>query len=367
MILPIENTFETPELIEADERKCRVFISYTHSDVALALLVEEIIKQLGHTPLRDAIALTSGDDFSKKLQRYIGSAHFMAVVVTTRSVGSAWMEQEIGYAIAHRVPFIPIMFGVEPPGMLASYHGVSVDPKWDQDQMKQLIAKEMLKVLKGGRSPEQTEGALYQCALQPEERGSMMVAYAKSILDTGHHTRIRQFGGLSSFHIPLHPTHHPMWAARYHPSSRTEYYIDKQRAERVAFEAHARVAGCRLIIDPNYKHADFDESAWKVRLLCLIEFLESMPDSHCEVAINPQQQAPESRTLAGSWFYCSSFAYARTGNYRQTIFTRHAPTVAKEVRRFDDEFHYFLNGLPPSESRNAAITKLAEFAASLQD
>jgi hypothetical protein len=65
---------------------------------------------------------------------------------------------------------------------------------------------------------------------------------------------------------------------------------------------HAEAIGCRLIIDPFLSYDQWGEQARRVRLKCLRDFLEKMPDERCQVAIRPTLGHGTNFTYVGSWF-----------------------------------------------------------------
>lgn len=132
------------------------------------------------------------------------------------------------------------------------------------------------------------------------------------------------------------------------------------RSERVALEKHARMAGCKLIV--NYG-LDYDKT-WSTgtkntRLQILIEFLESMSDENVEVAL-VKKHRPQSLTILGDWFMAESFAGHMSEGYRQTLFTGHAVSVQRRLEEFDREFDELLtaSGIDHISSRSTAIAVL---------
>ena len=64
--------------------------------------------------------------------------------------------------------------------------------------------------------------------------------------------------------------------------------------------------------------------------------------------------------IVGDWFYCSSVAPSVEGGYRQTIFTRHAPTMQERIEEFDQEFKSLLAGRPTQRAKQDIIEFLAK-------
>jgi hypothetical protein len=98
-------------------------------------------------------------------------------------------------------------------------------------------------------------------------------------------------------------------------------------------ERHARERGCTLLIDPSVV-LDAGIEATIVSLETLLEFLESMPNELVEVILSPEAR-DGNITAVGDWFVAESMVRRIGEGYRQTVFTRHAPTALRLVRKFD--------------------------------
>jgi hypothetical protein len=91
-----------------------------------------------------------------------------------------------------------------------------------------------------------------------------------------------------------------------------------------------------------------------------------MPEDKVQVMITPRAREGN-LTIVGDWFVAESLT-PRTGEgYKQTIFSWHAPTVLRWVRKFDQEFEELQrqSGLSTVASLKSAITRIKEILASL--
>jgi hypothetical protein len=192
----------------------------------------------------------------------------------------------------------------------------------------------------------------------PGNRAVMIAGYAQEVLELGEHGTIRQKGGLSSFHIPRQTVNHPLWTERYGNLQREEEHCRAQRTERRTLEKHVMVAGCKLIVNPRISYKKYGKRARLSRLTQLREFLCSMPDSLCQVAIKETMGHHESVTIVGNWIAATSTSAELGKGYFQTIFTRHAPSVIDAVDAFDEEFEELLRakGVEAADSRSYAIS-----------
>jgi hypothetical protein len=349
----------SPDLSDdATERaRYRVFISYSRADRALVERIAEIITDLGLTPMWDR-GLEAGSSFSEQIRRYIAHAHLFLPFITQASENRNWVQQEIGYAVALSVPIIPLTSGVTPGEMLRELHAIEI--RSDIEELRSLLS--WAKVDTIVQRYRQGCRALYQCADYSSDRAEMMAAYCDDVISLGYTAIVRQKGGLSSFHIPNRHINHPEWGKRYGGKRDEPDHNRLKRQERIALEKHTRGKGCKLMINPYLTYEYWGPEARLSRLRNLIEFLVSMDDKTCAVAIHPSMTASEGVTILGDWFYAESVASEIGRGYRQTIFSRHAPTILNRIENFDEEFEELLRGagVREDESRRAAIALMEE-------
>ena len=318
-----------------EDNKYRVFISYSHADEELVKRISSLLEANGLQPMRDK-SLHPGRGFTDQIRNYIAHAHVFMPVITKESSSRGWVHQEIGYATALNIPVMPISNGHMPGAMIQELHAV----RWEEGKYWRRINKPKLDIQVFDslvRCKQLESQALFECAQYQQESTTMMVAYAKKVLELGAHGHVRQKGGLSSFHIPDKPITHPDWDARYGSLKPGDYRCRLQREERLALEEHARQSGCSLIIKPSLTYSRYGEAARRTRLTELLVFLESMPDHLVRVAVNDRMRTASSITMVGNWFLAESVSAAIGGGYQQTIFTRHAPSIQAKLDLFDRE------------------------------
>ncbi len=347
---------------EAEVGTYRVFISYSHEDLDLALRVAATLEASGLTPMWDK-KFSFGQGFHDQIKTFIAHAHAFLPIITEGSSRRGWVHQEIGYAMALNIPVLPVTTGVLPGEMLQQLHALVLSSD-DHELGRQLALPVFEGLLNRYDNPTL---ALYQCAELTEDRAMMMARYANDVLEMGARGRVRQKGALSSFHIPDRVITDPVWKRRYGGLSRSTFHCRVQREERLALTAHVREAGCRLIIDPTIGYAEYGPEARVVRLQCLADFLDSMGDDLAQVAIGRHMDEQQSLTIVGDWFAAESVSGAIGQGYRQTIFTRHAPSMQSRIDLFDQEFDGLLadTGWPAEESRSRAVRTLRDLIAEL--
>jgi hypothetical protein len=141
-----------------------------------------------------------------------------------------------------------------------------------------------------------------------------------------------------------------------------------QRGERLALERHVRAVGCKLIINPYLSYTDLAVSARLVRLQCLLDFLRTMSDATCQVAIHAEMEPSQSLTILGDWFAAESVSNCAGIGYQQTIFTRHAPSMMSRIDAFEQEFAELLDarGWAADSTRSKAMREIETVSAKLQ-
>jgi hypothetical protein len=333
----------------------RVFISYSHQDRKLVEQVERVLRENGLDTLWDQ-NFEFGHGFPEQIKNFIAHAHvFMPIITGT----SPWVHQEIGYAMALHVPVLPVCRGELPAGLAQQLHALALseDPEmWPQQLSRETFEKLVSRA-------QRTSRPLYECAEQLEDRTLLMVEYAQNVAELGatSDVRVRQKGGLSSFHIPDALPHHFLWRWRYGPRL-SEFRCRLQRRERQVLEKHARKSGAILIIDTTLTFRAYGELAMTARYYVLLKFLESWPDDRVIVATltAKHEHRQHHLTIVGDWFMAEA-AYAHMiRGIRQTTFTRHAPSVRSRIEQFEEELQHLLEegAITPRDSRRTAVASI---------
>lgn len=333
----------------------RVFLSYSHYDAGVVLTIASELRALGLNPVWDQ-AVVPGSPFTDFIKEKIATAHVFVPILSKASQQSAWVHQEIGFAIGIDIPVLPVAIGVLPAELLAGLQAVTLreDLADLSEKLKRIDFRSL--VLSGGLEPElQRLGINSELANAPEERARMLVTFAQRAPE---HGVVRQRALFSSFSIPREDPADPVWTAIDHPRNRSEFYRQRLRREREVMEEHAGRCGCQLILHP-FGLATDDGESQRERLRQLIGFLEKQPDETTRVAIS-HSGLKESLILVGDWSGARSLLPPARSDYRQTLFCRHAPTVLRWVVEFDREIESLLarSSIRPEESREAALEAL---------
>ena len=343
----------------------RVFVSYSHTDRAQAETVVAALEANGLTPLWDR-SLTAGTGFSEQIQMFIAHAHVFVPLITATSCEGGWVHEEIGYAIAMNVPVLPVTVGPPPGGIIRTIQALRLQE--DLGDVREKLSYERFDRLVH-ETMRQVNSPLFECAQDNTRRAILLADYANNVAAMDRLDRLRQKGGLSSFHIPNRRIGHQDWLDRYDDHPRSEYYCQCLRDERIALEKHAEAKGCRLLINPfSQNYVKYGPASRCARVNTLLHFLETAPDDKVSVALDPHMPLPDSIVMIGDWFSARSMSVRPGKGYVQTMFTRHAPTVRRQIQEFDEEFEELLekNGLAEADSRQHAINALKQLVEELQ-
>ncbi len=310
----------------------RVFVSYSHVD---KLLVEQIVMKLdsmGFLPLWDK-DINPGKPFTQEIKELIARSHLFLPVITSHSSQRPWVHQETGFAIALNIPVLPICIGETPSEMIAEVQAITVKENLT-DFVEQLSRVDLMHLVVP--KPEKPFGVM-AIAETAEQRPQYIVQYANWVSELGEYGLLRTQARFTIFSVPDEEVNAPIWDHREGDAKRPISLRQLQRNERQILESHARMAGCRLIIDPSASTFQAQGSeARKARLKVLLKFLKSMPKDKLAIAVSPRAQ-DTSLTMVGDYFTAESMA-ARPGGYVHTVLNSHPPTVLQRIQRFDKLF-----------------------------
>jgi hypothetical protein len=332
----------------------RVFVSYAREDREAAEKVVRRVRAMRMRPFWDA-RLIAGPLFSQQILDSIAFSHVFICVLTRASARSAWVHQEIGYAVGAGVPVVLVAVDALPSGIVEGLQAVVTTR--DLADLGRGLTREVIEQAVS-RAQEKSYAA-FECAELPEQRTALLADYARKVLRLRKHGRVRQRAAFTSFCIPGKLPNHPAWREREGPIARTEHHRRLQREERRALESHARVDGCDLVLDPSIRLTDRGEKARRSRLQTLVEFLRSMPDDKARVVFQPIARRGN-LLIVGDWFVAGSETPRPPMGYFQTICSRHAPTVLRHLDEFSEEFERLLCEFAPDgqSSRLKAVAHL---------
>jgi len=311
----------------------RVFISYSHKDEWIVRRIAGVLEDQGLEVMWDR-NFAYGSGFHEQIRLFIAHSDVFLPVITKQSSMRGWVHQEIGYAFSQNIPVLPLAIKQLPDAMMRELHAI-VLPKKRSKLKKELNYLAIENLVRNYQNPA---NATFQCAALTEDRALMLTRYANDVRGMGKSDLVRQKGGLSSFHIPDEVITDKIWKDRYGQMHQTYFHCRSLREERLALENHAFSSGCRLIINPELDYKKYGTLARVLRLSWFLKFLHSPAGMNTAVALDTSLDKNYSLTLVGDWFSAESTSAGLGQGFRQTIFTRHAPSIRGRIDLFDQEF-----------------------------
>src|SRR4051812_10661083 len=147
----------------------RAFISYSHGNEKEFRAVLRTLERRGLHVWSDR-ELTAGAGFTEQIRLRITHSHLFVPILTPESHKRGWVHQEIGFAVAMRVPVVPICIGRLPDGMIQMNQAVVLRNLADDLDTK------LRQISFSGLIEESGKGGFPQtvCALRPEERARLI-------------------------------------------------------------------------------------------------------------------------------------------------------------------------------------------------
>ncbi len=127
----------------------KVFISYSRQDEAVTHFLGYILERNGIRCLLDR-KLSTGRKFDLELQEMIEQADLVLLLLTKASMASPWVNQEIGFALAHKKPIWPVALekDIDTQGMISTTQTYSmfdwVNPSKSIDRLVKVLQKEIV-------------------------------------------------------------------------------------------------------------------------------------------------------------------------------------------------------------------------------
>lgn len=123
--------------------RLEVFLSHATADRAHVALVQRQIEALGISVYLAEHDPKPGTSIAAKVERALERCHAVVVLITTNSVNSAYVQQEVGIARAHGKPIVPIVDkSVDPSslGILSEVERLELDVHRPAEAMARMSA-----------------------------------------------------------------------------------------------------------------------------------------------------------------------------------------------------------------------------------
>ncbi len=88
-----------------------VFISYAHQDSQAAQELRASLQDAKISGWMDKADIASGEDVAQRVKELIRGANVIVILVSPRSVGSPWVQFEVGMALTLGKRIIPVLIG----------------------------------------------------------------------------------------------------------------------------------------------------------------------------------------------------------------------------------------------------------------
>ena len=378
----------------------RIFVSYSHRDRDHVGALVSYLKEEGFDVLWTE-NLSPGQGFTEQIQRFISLSHLCLVFLTPSSHARGWVQQEIGYARALKVPVLPLTVGVLPKGLIEFDQAIRMDSRVPRPQghasswrdaftgrVRRCLAYDAYmractdsRTLQAAALADAIRSQITIAAADSADMGvpswryvqdnsdrvRVLVDYARAIRRLGRYGMVRQKSGLTSFQTPAVSPNDPYFDVRYAAVIREHAYRQSICDERTALGEHALQCGARLVINPHGDYSHYGPRSKQIRTEKLIAFLAHACHPDVSAVVIREANPRESLTLVGDWFSAASVDIQLGRGFRQTVFCTHAPTVSRQVEAFDNQFDRLLldRGIAPTgadapeRSRQVAIKELS--------
>lgn len=360
----------------------RVFISYAREDAdrLLAHVLKDALAELGCIPVSDE-NLHGGSMFPEEIRKMIGECHLFIPIITNSSVSRPWVNHETGYAMALRIPVLPMATKDQKQmvGMAQPIHMLTISE--DAKQVRRELKKHDLQRIVTRHVVPTYAGT--EIAASPHERATKLAEYTKEALrlskeskkDGGDAWKLRQKGAFSSFCLPNKKVpeegtllKRSIWRERDGSQPRDRGYYELLLEERRSLQKYVESHGARLIVDPHLFLTGRGVLATLRHLEVLHQFLTGASRSKVEVVMSDDATS-NSLTIVGDWFVAESRIPQPKG-YRETEFHWHAPTALIAADKFDAEFRTLLKKQGcagnPGASFDKTLDEITKIAKSLR-
>jgi hypothetical protein len=308
----------------------KVFVSYVREDEAVAHLLSYILGRNGIKCLLDR-GLQPGRQFDTQIQDMIKDADMILLLLTNASAQSPWVNQEIGFAIAHGKKIWPLATGsyIEPHGMLASTQSYSMFDWSDPGRTVDRLVKTLQSSASGDLAYFREYG-LEHIIKGKIERTRFVVQRLRELLqDTSRDLEIRAQAAFSIFAVSDDPRYRRQ-------GEHTEEYMHLLLAERAAMHALATSPRCRFKLFLWPARA-YEPEYLAVRFQALLKWMEEVKGVSSVEYVCAPYSGPN-RIIVKDDFCVEGFKLHHQSGYQMTIVKYEREATELAAREFDIEF-----------------------------
>ena len=314
--------------------KFRFFISYRHAGGSeAARQVAEALVGAGYLPDYDR-DIDYGEEITAAVPREISRAHvILPISVGEAESPSAWVNQEIGYAMASNLLIVPVFIVPSDDnasgGRFTMISGVKAIRAPTVAAAAAFVAGADWKKFLSGDT--YVGRAVFEYGTSAEGRSEVLIKVAREINlkygDKDPDIIVRQRSSLTSFSLPI-AGEDKNWAAL--PRYPWLNPVEREALMEVGKTYH-------LMIDPDFLGDGYEKCVQVAKLKSLRDFLKKSEDGKVQVVVK-KFLPTEASTIIGNYWVLQSAAVGPSQETRHALSTWHAPTVDQYCRDFKREF-----------------------------
>ena len=119
-----------------------IFISYSSADAEAATFIHRNLVEQGVTAFLAATSLQPGQQWSPEILEALRGSDTVLFLASKKACASAWVQQELGYAVGAKKKLIPIIWDMkatELPGWVSGYQALDLS-RHSAEEVKEEVA-----------------------------------------------------------------------------------------------------------------------------------------------------------------------------------------------------------------------------------
>lgn len=305
----------------------KIFLSYSTRDAVLARMIVHVFAENGVECFLAERDIQTGSEFDSKICDQIRHTNVLLVLWSSSSASSPWVNQEVGMALAHKVPVWPVAIEeISIQGAIFSKQGFYLSRHSDPYAQIAGLAQD----IKSGISLPVAKPVIDQYLLGRDERTKRIIKILQEELSKISDTyKLRMQAAFSCFAISDDPSYR---VAGYHdPKSHALLVRELDGVKQII-----RQASLKAILWPK---RPYDDRFIQVRFENLLSFMESNYDFN-------RVRFVIGRYSGGNMYIFDSNVLVEgiktpesdTPGYQLTTVSSHKPTIDSAISLFDARF-----------------------------
>ncbi|HTS09834.1 MAG TPA: toll/interleukin-1 receptor domain-containing protein [Candidatus Eisenbacteria bacterium] len=324
----------------------KVFLSHSSRDVVLTRLIAHILEENGIKCFYSERDIHVGEEFDSRIIKDIHECDLLLVVWSSQAVLSPWVNQEVGIALAQRIPVWPIAVDeIAVQGAMFRKQGSNLTRH--SDPHSEIIG--LARAINASPTDHTFEPYVDQYILGKEERTRRLVELLRreNANRTPSYT-LRVQAAFSSFAVSDSPEYR---VGGYHTPEYHRLLVEELEEARQM----AQWASLRVILWPQ---RPYEDSFMKIRFRNLVQFLTTNQDFDRIRFVIGRYHGGNRYILDRNVLVTGiKSPGANVPGYEITTVTFHGPTVASAIQSFDRRFEELWNdhaaacGVDPKDVR----------------